>query len=348
MLAKVNWAIRAVSYCVIACVSQAILAEETTTEAQPVAKAAPIEQTVQLKYKFQPGQFVHYEVSDRVRYVMQQAGNSFETFQRNDSSKHFRVVSVDDDGSALLEPILDRIKMLAGRKEAAEADGTSPEPVADRKNGFTKPHDQSLVKFDSATDKVAPPEFQLHKETVGKPMARFQFAAHGELLAVRIIATDVPKPNTSAAAKANPKLNFLVPLPTEPISVGHRWKQKFDEPISVGKGLTQQIPMLRQYELTSVSDGIATIKFKTSILALLNDPKIQGQLAQQTPSGTIEFDIERGLIRSRKSITNETVVNALGPQTVLQVVGESTEKLVHNEPTIQQVGFTKESDASAK
>ena len=106
--------------------------------------------------------------------------------------------------------------------------------------------------------------------------------------------------------------------------------------------------MLRQYELTSVSDGIATIKFRTSILALLNEPKIQGQLAQQTPSGTIEFDIEHGWIRSRKSITNETVVNALGQQTVLQVVGESTEKLIPNGAAIQQVGFTKESDSSAK
>ena len=41
-------------------------------------------------------------------------------------------------------------------------------------------------------------------------------------------------------------------------------------------------------------------------------------------------------------------MNALGQQTVLQVVGESTEKLIPNEVVIQQVEFTKESDASAK
>lgn len=324
MLARANWAIRAVSYCVIVCVNQAILAEETTTEAQPVAKAAPVEQTVQLKYKFQPGQFVNYEVSDRVRLVTQQGGNAFESLTRNDSSKHLRVVSVDEDGSALLEPIIDRIRMSA------------------------KLHDQPMVEFDSAKDKVAPPKFQRHMETVGKPMARFQFATHGELLSVRLIDNNVPKSTTDAAAKADPKMNFLIPLPTELISVGHRWKQKFDEPISFGQGLIQQIPMLRQYELTSISDGIATIKFKTSILALLNDPKIQGQLAQQTPSGTIEFDIERGLIRSRKSVTNETVVNAFGQQTLLQISSESSEKLIPNGAAIQQVGFTKESDASAK
>ena len=57
---------------------------------------------------------------------------------------------------------------------------------------------------------------------------------------------------------------------------------------------------------------------------------------------TIEFDIERGLIRSRKFVTNETVLNAFGQQTLLQVSGESTEKLVPHEAVIQQAGFTTE------
>lgn len=331
MLVRKNWSLRAASCFVIACVAQAALSEDTAPQSLPTTQTAPAEQTFLLKYKFQPGQSMSYEVSDRVRYLTQQAGKVFETFQRNDSSKHFSVISMDDDGSALLEPIIDQIKMSAGRQEVDQVG---------------KLHDQTLIEFDSAKDTVAPPEFQRHKETLGKPMAQFQFAAHGELLSVRIIATDVPRSLTAAAAKADPKMNFLLPLPTEPISVGHRWKQKFEEPISVGQGLTQQIPMLRQYELMSISNGIATIKFKTSILALLNEPKIQGQLAQQTPSGTIEFDIERGLIRSKKSITNETVVNALGQQTILQVIGESTEKLVQGGAAIQQTGFAKEADSS--
>ena len=328
---------RVLSCGVIIWASQSVLAEDAApSQTEPVDKASSNEQTVLLKYKFQPGQFAYYEVSDSVRYVTQQAGRAFETFQRNESSKHFRVVSVDEDGSALLEPIIDRIKMRAGRRDS------NPDNPKD------KPGDQTAIEFDSVKDKVAPPEFQRHKETIGKAMARFQFASHGELLAVRIMSDDVPKSITAAAAKADPKMSFLIPLPNESITVGHRWKQKYDEPISVGQGLTQQIPMLRQFELTGLADGVATIKFKTSILALLNDPKIQGKLAQQTPSGIIEFDVERGLIRSRKSVTNETVVNAFGQQTLLQVVGESMEKLMPNESAIEQVGFTTESDSSDK
>lgn len=307
---------------------QSVLAEESEAAASAVAPsvepAKPAATTVLLQYKFQPGQFFHYEVADHVRYVTQQAGNAFETLQRNDSAKHYRVVTIEEDGSALLEPIIDRIRMSAKLPE--------------------KP----LVEFDSAKDKLAPPEFQRHKETVGKPMARFLFTPSGELKSVKLIEANVPPAVAAAAAKADPKMSFLVPLPTEPIAVGHRWRQKYNESISAGQGLYQPVPMLRQFELIGIADGIATIKFKTSILALLNDAKAQGQLAQQTPSGTIEFDIERGLIRTRKFVTNETVLNAFGQQTLLQVSGESIEKLVPHEAVIQPAGFTTEKDSAGK
>jgi hypothetical protein len=315
----------------VAWASQVVCAGDAVpTEGPPAAKIVSADPAVQLRYKFQPSQFFYYEVAGCVRYVAQQAGQSLETFQRNETSKHFRVVSVDDDGSALLEPIIDRIKMSGGRRDSEEVG------------------DQTIIEFDSAQDKVVPTDFQSHKETIGKAMARFKYAMNGELLAVRVIAPDLSKTNAPPTDKADPKMSFLIPLPKEAITVGHRWKHKYDEPVLVRPGLTQQIPMLRQFELTKISDGIATIKFKTSILALLNDPKLQGNLVQQTPAGTIEFDIERGLIRSRKSVTQESVVNAFGPKTLLQVSGESMETLVPNDSAIKQVGFTKPTDASGK
>lgn len=332
-----SWFVRMLGCCAILWLGRDVSAQESPAAVTtPTSEAASSESPVLLKYKFQPGQFVHYEVSDRVRYVTQQGGRAFETFQRNESSKHFRVVSVDETGVALLEPVIDRIKMLAGSRDA---DPDNPNDAA---------KDQSVIEFDSRRDKVAPPEFQRHQEMIGKTLARFQFSPHGELLAVRVTSEDLPKAIANAAAKADPKLSFLIPLPSEPVSVGHRWKQKYDEPISAGQGLTQQIPMLRQFELTGIKDGVATIKFRTSILALLNDAKIQGQLAQQTPSGVVEFDIERGLIRSRKTISKETVVNAFGQQTLLQVAGESTETYIPNAAVIEQVGFQREADTPDK
>ena len=176
MLVRANWFRRALSCEVIVCAGliasagltigtgtfvraedaeapASAVAPVGTPSVEPVKMAAT---TVLLRYKFQPGQFLHYEVADHVRYVTQQAGNSFETLQRNDSAKHFRVVTIEEDGSALLEPIIDRIRMSA------------------------KLHEKPVVEFDSAKDKLAPPEFQRHKEAVGKPMARFLFTPSGE------------------------------------------------------------------------------------------------------------------------------------------------------------------------
>lgn len=295
-----------------------------STDQPPADARAVAPATVSLLYKFQPGQFAHYEVSKRVRYVTQQAGNAFEGLQQSDEAKHFRVVSVDEAGNALLEPVIDHVKMSA------------------------KFDVQPAVVFDSSKDEVVPDEFKGIKETVGRPLARFQVSAHGQLLKVLVVSPDAPKSLTDAAKKVDSKMNFLVVMPREPVAVGHKWKEKYETGITVGKGLVQAMPMQRQFELTAVSDGIATIKFRTTALAPVNDPEVMRQLVQQMPSGTVEFDIARGLIRSQKSTMNENVVNAFGPQTLLQVVGETSEKLLPADSAIQQAGFTREDGAADK
>jgi len=288
------------------------------TEVVPASNNADSSSKYQLRYKFDSGQFLHYDVSDQILLVTQQAGVSVETRQDNRVSKHYRVVSVDNESAeAVVEPIIDRIQMKG------------------------KISDQPEVNFDSQSNDIVPTEFQRHKDAIGKPLVRFRFSPVGKLVSVQPVDKDLPKWLMSADGKIDNKLNFLIPLPEEPIAVGYRWKEKYDQMVPVGKGLNQQIPFMKQYELVSVSDGIATIKFKTSVLAVLDDAKIQGQLAQQIPSGVIEFDLERGMIRSRVTTTNETVVNAFGPQTLLKVAGKSTESIPSTNSVIQQTGFSK-------
>jgi hypothetical protein len=64
----------------------------------------------------------------------------------------------------------------------------------------------------------------------------------------------------------------------------------------------------------------------------LNEPELEKQIIQQTPTGTIDFDVERGLVRSYASTINRSTINAFGPRSLLQVTGESTEKLVTADP----------------
>ncbi len=116
-------------------------------KSQATAEAATVESLeVQLAYKFEAGQFVHYSVSKRMRYVTRQGDSTFEGLQQSDESKHFRVVSVDDEGNAWLEPVIDKVRM------SAKFDVNPP------------------VQFDSEKDKAVPREFETIKGTIGRTL----------------------------------------------------------------------------------------------------------------------------------------------------------------------------------
>jgi len=58
--------------------------------------------------------------------------------------------------------------------------------------------------------------------------------------------------------------------------------------------------------LESVSGNLATIRMRTVEIPPVQDPQIRTQLVQRTPEGTITFDIDRGLTRSRDLTCSRT------------------------------------------
>ena len=188
-------------------------------------------------------------------------------------------------------------------------------------------HDKLPVLFDSDSKTNTAPEFRAIREAIGKPIARFQVAPTGKLVKAIIVDSNAPPSLHDAAVKLETRFPYLSILPNTPVSVGDKWREEFTVD-AVNEGLKEPIPMRRIFELTGLADGVALIKFKTLTMKSINDPELEKQLIQQTPTGTIEFDIQRGRVRSYTSTINKTAINALGNETLLQVVGESTEKLV--------------------
>ena len=291
----------------------------TSATAQPTT--TPSTAKFVLAYKFQPGQFVHYSSTSRVHYTTQLgdqyktpagitqslADRTFHSRQVNETVTHFRVVTVDEQGLALIEPVIDRTRMTA------------------------KLHDKDEVVFDSTTDPVPPPQFQAVREAIGRTVARFQVAPHGKLVKAIVVDPTAPQSLRDAAHKLETRFPFLSPLPTTPVSVGDKWREEYSTMV-LNEGLKQPLPMRRIYELSAVANGIAVIKFKTLVLTPLNDPEVEKQIIQQRPTGTIEFDVERGLVRSYKSSIDQTTYNAFGAQSLLHVTGESTDTLVPADP----------------
>lgn len=262
------------------------------------------ETTYHLMYRFSPGQFFHYELSDRAELTTQSAANQSLAIQQTQCFRSFRVISVDEQGGAVLEPVVESVRMAS------------------------QTGDTGTVGFDSTKDEEVPKGFESLASTIGRPLARFQVAANGRLLKATLLVSDVPKNFSEAAEKTDPAINCLVVFPEKPVKIGEKWSEKSETPVSVGNNLNQDLGLIRVYELAKVEEDIATIRFRTSLRVPMHDPDILRQIVQQTPSGTIEFDLKEGRLLSRSLKIDEKVIGAFGPQTLLQAKGEMQERLI--------------------
>jgi hypothetical protein len=257
--------------------------------------------TYQLAYKFTPGQFAHYEVVQKMN-ILSKYPEAQETVENESTTmKHFRVVALDADGIAQLEPIIDRVRMAA------------------LFNGVNK------ISYDSNDPGNPPQGFENVAANIGKAMARVHITPNGELAKVTLLP-GAPAALSTLAAQADPKLNFLIPMPREAVGVGAVWRDRYQVPVMVGENLSQPVTMQRQFELTKVTGTVATIGFKTSVLTPLSNPQVEAQLLQRTPAGTIEFDLDRGLIISQATKAAGQVVQAFGANTLMQASLETAER----------------------
>ena len=60
---------------------------------------------------------------------------------------------------------------------------------------------------------------------------------------------------------------------------------------------------------------------------------MRSQLIKATPKGTLTLDIDRGLMLKRDIRYDETVLNAIGPNSVVLCHGNSTEELLDDTAT---------------
>jgi hypothetical protein len=264
-----------------------------------------------LQYRFEPGQVVHYSASHEAM-LQTTKGDVTETVRnRAESEKHLRVISVDDAGVATLELVIDRVQMSA-------------------RFGDARP-----VEFDSRQPEDAPAAFRGVSQTVGKPLAQIRVSPSGELLSSKPligpelqaqVTADVP--GSAARKDDDPNKNFLVVFPEKPLRVGEGWRDQYKTRVSVARNLTQEVTLLRQYELTGVKDGVATVRLTTSVITPIHDPALAAQLIQKAPGGTIQFDLERGLITHRVLTVDQTEIGMIGNDSAMHAKTRLEEKLV--------------------
>lgn len=275
-------------------------------------------QTYSLVYKLTPGLFAHYQSHQLVTVSVQHAEAQEQVTNDVTTFKHFRVVSRDADGLAVLEPVIEKVRM------SATFNGDPP------------------IVFDSETDQTAPRQFRDVQATIGRALSRMTVAPNGQLMKISVL-DGAPATLTAAAQKVDPQSNFLVVFPAQPIGVGAVWSEKFQVPVTLGKGgLSQMVTLRRRYQLTGVTNAIAQVSMTTSVLTPIdNNPEVQGQLIQRSPSASIQFDMEKGLIISQvTTVAKKEVVGAFGPKSTMQAASEVRETWIEAPPTLQPAAAT--------
>lgn len=258
-----------------------------------------------LRYQFRKGQFVHYEEDARSEMTLMAREQTQATRENRRTNKHFRVVSVDEDGSAVVEPVIDRVQMEV------------------------RNDDDPAVIYDSAVPGNVSRDFKKVARTIGRPSLRIRYSANGrieELLPLQ--SADAEQP----AIDDPEKQNFLIAFPEDRICVGESWTDNYLIDVSVdGKlrnPLTRRIKIRRTYTLKDVTDGIAKIQFRTFPLAVERDPQIKVQLVHHSRFGSVEFDLNRGIILEWKSSGSGHVFNAFGPASSMKALSSTTERYI--------------------
>ncbi len=266
--------------------------------------AAAEGEAVRLAYQFQPSEALHFEYKQNMTMDFRLPNLKRKLVSQTIANKHLRVISVDADGNALVEPIIDRTRMTSQQDDDAES------------------------KFDSADGPDGcPAEYRPVLATVGKPLVRIKFAPNGSLLVADSVTGDG---KVSKDFKDDPTLNFLIVFPDHPVRVGDTWKDEFEAIANLDKTLKQGVKLRRKYRLLKLDGAQAEIELQTSCLTPLRDPLIEMQITARLLSGKIIFDHQRGQIVSREMRMESQVLNGNGPNTLVNTVMTQSERLVPN------------------
>jgi len=262
------------------------------------------EKTYLLRYKFRPGETVRWEVLQQSRVKTTVSGTTQVAEMVTRSTKVWRIKNADD-GTFTFEHLVDDVDMwqkFTGRQE---------------------------VRYKSNSDKQPPPGFEAIAQSIGVPIAEVTIDARGTIL---------HRQRKPVKASVESDTLLAIPLPEEPVAVGHTWTVPYEFQLPLENGTVKKIKAVHRFELLEVTDHVATIKVGTKILTPIHDPALEAKLIQREHSGTVKFDIEAGRLLGQQMDLDRRVVGFSGSASSIHFVSRVTEKLLERQPRASTAG----------
>jgi hypothetical protein len=248
-----------------------------------------------LRYHYRVGEEIRSQVDNLATIETTIAGSSQMTEMVSLSRKLWRILSIDKDGNVTFEHLIESVDMrnqMTGRQQ---------------------------VRYNSLTDKAAPPGYEDVAKSLGKPLTVATIDPWGNVL---------KRDERQHTNSDNSGSVLLAPLPKEPVAIGHVWNLPVTVVIPMEDGSMKPIQTRQRYELQKVEQGLATIAVETQILTPVNNPKVRAQLIQRLWQGHLQFDIGAGRMLSQRTDLDERVLGFHGPDSSMHYVARFTEQLL--------------------
>ncbi|MCS7238398.1 MAG: hypothetical protein NZ899_09015 [Thermoguttaceae bacterium] len=260
-----------------------------------------------LRYRFQPGEIVRWEVVQQARVKTTVGGTTQTAESVARSVKLWKVLETKPDGTATFEHRVESVEMwqkLTGREE---------------------------VRYNSQSGQEPPRGFEAIAQSINVPLATVTINSRGQILK----RTRHP---VKAPVDTEPLMTIL--LPEEPVQPGASWSFPYEIELPLENGTMKLIKAAEIYKLREVKAGIAIIEVATKVLTPINDPRLEAKLVQREREGIVRFDIAAGRLLEQQIDLDRRVVGFSGPASTLQYVSRITEVLLPSQPVTAQSSAT--------
>jgi len=264
--------------------------------------AAGEEKTYTLRYRFQPGEVVRWEVEHRATVRTTVGGTTQTAETRSRSLKVWRVLKADSKRITFVNQVqwVQMTQWVTGRER---------------------------ITYDSRRDREPPPGMEHVGRSVGQPLAEITIDPLGHVI----------RRVNKKMAPLGESPRITIPLPEEPVRVGQSWQ--LDEPVILKREdkTVARIRTRQKLILKSVEDGVATISVETILLDPVRDPVVEAQLVQRFTKGWVKFDIARGRVIEQQFDLDRRVIGHIGPNSGMHYRMHFVEKLIE-EPAADVAG----------
>ena len=259
-----------------------------------------------LEYRFVPQTNMHWSVTHRVRKRVSYGGKEKLIETSSTTERRWELLDADADGKVRARHWIDR--MILRQDD----------------------HEKPPVDYDSERDVVVPREISAFgtEKAVGVVLETFAIDPHG-------VASD----KTKLIAQYNGRegdSTMMVPFPDAELAVGDVWTTPYALYLKGADETVRPYRVVERFRLESVDEKYATISFETTLASIVDDPVVEGALAERLFTGRALFDRELGQTTRTELNFKKSVAGAFGFSSFLDYDCRVEEKWERSEPRAEK------------